>query len=1056
MGTRRILAAASHAELHEAAEEFLRQGDLVLIAPTRGAADDFLRARCGEGLLGVHAMTLNQIAAALAARELAALGLRPMSRLAQEALTARVVHALRRNRQLAYFEPVADTPGFVRALASTLNELRVENVRPPANGSGPLADLGRAAAAFAEQMTRDGLADLATILRMAVNVSEHPLLGLPLLLLDAAPVHQLQRELVAAVAERSPAVLAVVHRADRRGAASLEACLGCAAEEAPRRRAGATIERVREQLFEPEVRPAEGPRDGSVELFSAPAEGLECVEIARRIRQYATAGVAFDRMAILLRTPERYQPLVEEALRRAAIPACFLRGTARPDPAGRAFLALLACAAEGCSASRFAEYLSLGQTPELEADGRPVRREKAFVAGADEILLSFGSQAEPAPEAASPAEDASAPAMPAFWERLLVDAAVVGGRDRWVRRLAGLLRELELQLDELGAEEEAARAAAERRIGQLRLLQAFALPLIEALDELRQEAAWGEWIERLSRLAERSLRAPESVLAVLAELSPMAEVGPVGLDEVYTVLAERLRFLRNGPPARRYGHVFVCGIEEARGRHFEVAFVPGLAEGLFPKRALEDPLLLDVHRVSLAPHLIRNDDRVARERLLLHTAAGAADRLVVSYPRMDVTQGRPRVPSFYALEVPRAADGALPDLREFEKRLAGESPSRLGWPAPEHPLEAIDDAEYDLACLERFAVLPAEEARGIGRYLIEVSATLARSLRTRYKRWHPGGWSGADGLVDPDPAALDVIREHGLARRPYSPTSLERYARCPYRFLLHSVHRLAPREEVAPLEQMDPLTRGALFHEIQKQLQDEFGKRGLTPLTRDRLSEATGLGDAVVDRVAAEYAERLAPAIPRVWSAEVEELRTDVRAWLRHVAVADTDWIPVRAEMGFESRMVLDRVILRGSVDLVERHRTRGVLRVTDHKTGKPPDPVPAYVGGGASLQPLLYSAAVEMELGEPVERSRLFYCTHRGGYREVEVPVSATARQRIAQVLDLIAEALEQGFFPAAPAKDECSRCDYRAVCGPYEELRVARKPQRRLEPLAFLRSLP
>ena len=65
----------------------------------------------------------------------------------------------------------------------------------------------------------------------------------------------------------------------------------------------------------------------------------------------AGEGVPFDRVAILLRNPERYQPLVEEALRRAGIPSYFSRGSARPDPAGRAFLALLACAADNCSAS---------------------------------------------------------------------------------------------------------------------------------------------------------------------------------------------------------------------------------------------------------------------------------------------------------------------------------------------------------------------------------------------------------------------------------------------------------------------------------------------------------------------------------------------------------------------------------------------------------------------------------------------------------------------------------------------------------------------------------
>ena len=41
-----------------------------------------------------------------------------------------------------------------------------------------------------------------------------------------------------------------------------------------------------------------------------------------------------------------------------------------PDPAGRAFFALLECAAEGVSARKFAEYLSLGQVPDANDDAR--------------------------------------------------------------------------------------------------------------------------------------------------------------------------------------------------------------------------------------------------------------------------------------------------------------------------------------------------------------------------------------------------------------------------------------------------------------------------------------------------------------------------------------------------------------------------------------------------------------------------------------------------------------------------------------------------------------
>jgi hypothetical protein len=48
--------------------------------------------------------------------------------------------------------------------------------------------------------------------------------------------------------------------------------------------------------------------------------------------------------------------------------------------------------------------------------------------------------------------------------------------------------------------------------------------------------------------------------------------------------------------------------------------------------------------------------------------AGAAERQICfSYPRLDLEQGRPRVPSFYALEALRASEGRLPDFSEFGK-----------------------------------------------------------------------------------------------------------------------------------------------------------------------------------------------------------------------------------------------------------------------------------------------------------------------------------------------------------------------------------------------------
>ena len=84
--------------------------------------------------------------------------------------------------------------------------------------------------------------------------------------------------------------------------------------------------------------------------------------------------------------------------------------------------------------------------------------------------------------------------------------------------------------------------------------------------------------------------------------------------------------------------------------------------------------------------LATNQTRLERERLALALAAGAAERRIFfSYPRIDLDQARPRVPSFYALEAVRSAEGRLPDFAELARRAETAATTRLGWPAPPDP-----------------------------------------------------------------------------------------------------------------------------------------------------------------------------------------------------------------------------------------------------------------------------------------------------------------------------------------------------------------------------------
>src|ERR1019366_3994835 len=124
----------------------------------------------------------------------------------------------------------------------------------------------------------------------------------------------------------------------------------------------------------------------------------------------------------------------------------------------------------------------------------------------------------------------------------------------------------------------------------------------------------GEWIVALEQIVPRVLRQPERVLAVLADLKPMGPVAGVPLAEVQNVLQHWLANLQQQPPETRYGRVLVATPEQARGRVFDIVFIPGLAERMFPQKLREDPLLLDKLRRQLSSDLAVLSDRSQQER----------------------------------------------------------------------------------------------------------------------------------------------------------------------------------------------------------------------------------------------------------------------------------------------------------------------------------------------------------------------------------------------------------------------------------------------------------
>ncbi|MGH7335761.1 MAG: hypothetical protein ACREKS_24030, partial [Candidatus Rokuibacteriota bacterium] len=189
----RVIESASSAQRVEAARAFLAalpaaEGALV-VGATRTAADDLVRwvTATAGATFGIHRMSLTQLAAQVAAPEMARLGTAPASALGAEAVAARVIFEALSAGALGYFAPVARFPGFARAVASTLGELRLAQISPEALGATCTPTASGQGASHASQDVAELLTRFDAVLGTGALADRRALFELALSALSADP-----------------------------------------------------------------------------------------------------------------------------------------------------------------------------------------------------------------------------------------------------------------------------------------------------------------------------------------------------------------------------------------------------------------------------------------------------------------------------------------------------------------------------------------------------------------------------------------------------------------------------------------------------------------------------------------------------------------------------------------------------------------------------------------------------------------------------------------------------------------------------------------------------
>ena len=529
-----------------------------------------------------------------------------------------------------------------------------------------------------------------------------------------------------------------------------------------------------------------------------------------------------------------------------------------------------------------------------------------------------------------------------------------------------------------------------------------------------------------------------------------------------------------GPPGARYGKLLVAPIEAARGLAFDVVFVPGLAERMFPQKVVEDPLLLDDARARRSAL-----DRARRSRwptsgsrcgsrsaprrdarravVSAHRSrAGAAARAVVL--RARGARGRPRA------RCPASTSSAgAPNVT---------GAARIGWPAPADRIDAIDEAEHDLALLDE-----PRRARAPRRRRWAPRTTC--SARTRTSRARCGSARGAGTCRRWKP------RRRPDRRRPPEGTRRARRARA-RRALVLADRARAVRGVPVPVraahDRAARAARGARADRGARPARARLARpRGPVRAARRaarsaaccRCADATldaarDRLDAVLERVAARYRDELVPGdrarvgrrhrvdprrSARVAAPHGRRRRVDAERASSSRSASTGQRRPRPGERRRAGRRSIG-LTLRGSIDLVERARD-GRVRATDYKTGKAKVEPGSMIGGGKSLQPVLYALVLEKLFPGRAGRRRPALLLHDAR----RLPATSTSRSTTTARAAAHAarrrrsrDHFERGFFPAAPAQGRVHVLrlprGLRAVRG------AARARKKQTEPLAAARS--
>nr|MBI3613066.1 exodeoxyribonuclease V subunit gamma [Nitrospirota bacterium] len=589
---------------------------------------------------------------------------------------------------------------------------------------------------------------------------------------------------------------------------------------------------------------------------------------------------------------------------------------------------------------------------------------------------------------------------------------------------------------------------------QLALLFDLVKHLHGELSALPARGGWSDYTEALLQLIPMSFHLPawesgeagthaERVqLAVKECLRSVANLDHLQEDiSLADWVAHVVRVLERSPAPsgnRDLPGVQVLDAMGARGVPFRALFVIGLNEKAFPRFMQEDAFLRDADRESLARDLgykiPRKLEGFDEERLLFALLLRSAkERLYLSYQRAD-RDGKTMVPSGYLAELAPQIDDTEWLIKRRPTERWAERPFHWSVLTPrEAGLQMI------LGAGDRVHV-PSSSLTGCLR-LQQASELFEEGLKAlaELESMKPV-LTSFDGLVGPGLSHWRTLETQGV-----SPTSLERYAQCPFKYFAEKVLRLDPLDAPASMTALDARARGDLCHDILRAFYTRLHESGVPPAEASIAKVAAWLADAAAEAFA-RFEAREPVGFPLLWELAREDItglvRTFIQDDLEELRVSgyrpSLFEVEVTGRFGAALPERLNHVPVRGRLDRVDVRRENGAahVRVVDYKYTESNAPkledrdlVTAALRG-KRLQPPLYLLAARNALGKepavPDAAALYFLAPYWPDGPVVRKTLTAVCGEGTVQV---ILDGVRGGRFFIMP-DDYCKYCEFSSAC--------------------------